>query len=100
MQRLCKSNTMKLASIAEMPPILCKDTFFLSHSQTSWFILTQRLRKARGDNITQMIQMYFLQFDCVISTCEHWQIDFAGDALYLTGKKTGELTKVTAHVII
>lgn len=47
-----------------------------------------------------MIPMYFLQFDCVISTCEHWQIDFAGDALYLTGKKTGELTKVTAHVII
>lgn len=55
MQRLCKSNTMKLASIAEMPPILCKDTFFPSHSQTSWFILTQRLRKAIGDNITQTV---------------------------------------------
>ena len=25
MQKLCKSNAMKLASIAEMPPILCKD---------------------------------------------------------------------------
>lgn len=55
MQRLCKSNAMKLASIAEMPPILCKDTFFLSHSQTSWIILTQRLRKARADNITQTV---------------------------------------------
>lgn len=55
MQRLCKSNAMKLASIAEMPPILCKNTFFLSHRQTSWIILTQRLRKTRADNITQMI---------------------------------------------
>ena len=44
MQRLCKSNAIKLALIAEMPPILCKDTVFLSHRQTSWIILTQRLR--------------------------------------------------------
>ena len=45
MQRLCKSNAMKLASIAEMPPILCKDTFFSSHRQTSYMILTQTIRK-------------------------------------------------------
>lgn len=44
MQRLCKSNAIKLALITEMPPILCKDTVFLSHRQTSWIILTQRLR--------------------------------------------------------
>ena len=29
---------------------------------------------------------------------EEWQIDFAGDALYLTDKKTGELTKVTVQI--
>ena len=45
MQRLCKSNAMKLASIAEMPPILCKDTLFPSHRQTSYMILTQTIRK-------------------------------------------------------
>ena len=28
-------NAMKLASIAEMPPILCKDIFFLRHLQAS-----------------------------------------------------------------
>lgn len=31
---------------------------------------------------------------------EEWQIDFAGDALYLTDKKTGELTKVTVLVCV
>ena len=45
MQRLCKSNAMKLASIAEMPPILRKDTLFPSHRQTSYMILTQTIRK-------------------------------------------------------
>lgn len=45
MQRLYKSNAIKLALIAEMPPILCKDTVFLSHRQTSWIILTQTERK-------------------------------------------------------
>ena len=45
MQRLCKSNAMKLAPIAEMPPILSKDTLFPSHRQTSYMILTQTIRK-------------------------------------------------------
>ena len=45
MQRLCKSNAMKLAPIAEMPPILRKDTLFPSHRQTSYMILTQTIRK-------------------------------------------------------
>ena len=45
MQRLCKSNAMKPASIAEMPPILRKDTLFPSHRQTSYMILTQTIRK-------------------------------------------------------
>ena len=35
MQSLCKSNAMKLVSIAEMPPNLCKDIFFLRHLQAS-----------------------------------------------------------------
>ena len=43
MQRLCKSNAMKLAPIAEMPPILSKDTLFPSHRQTSYMILTQTI---------------------------------------------------------
>ena len=45
MQRLCKSNAMKLAAIAEMPPILSKDTLFPSHRQISYMILTQTIRK-------------------------------------------------------
>ena len=45
MQRLCKSNAMKLAPIAEMPPILSKDTLFPSHRQISYMILTQTIRK-------------------------------------------------------
>ena len=31
---------------------------------------------------------------------EEWQIDFAGDALYLTDMKTGELTKLTVLVCV
>ena len=45
MQRLCKSNAMKPASIAEMPPILRKDTLFPSHRQTSYMIITQTIHK-------------------------------------------------------
>ena len=60
MQRLCKSNAIKLASIAETPPILCKDTVFLSHRQTSWIILTQRLRVS-VQNVTTPLFAGFLQ---------------------------------------
>ena len=68
---------------------ICKDTHSKHYGYTQF-----------KNHVQSYVEAHSYSYHNTYVPGEEWQIDFAGDALYLTGKKTGELTKVTAHVII
>ncbi len=50
--------------------------------------------------VNDYVKAHSYSYHNVYVAGEEWQIDFAGDALYLTDPKTGELTKLTVLVCV